>query len=266
MNAPMLAGSPAAVTGQEWRRVGLAIGLGLLLLGGLFNPEVTAAVRTWETSTAYNHCFLVIPIALYLLWDRRFDLVGIAPRPTPLLKQAFHFIPGMEMRFSVTGLDGVKEEHWAVETNATNYSYLVCKRTGAKAYFTNNGTLFYFNSFTGDKQTLLYRFYLGAHKVLLSYFPGVTIPDSLSREEIPAGFYKIAQDFLAPFVLFREPSYKATFSSADNHQVPSFIRLSSETQHVGRGGKCSFEIDITENTIKKITVNSDSLCITAENT
>lgn len=188
----------------------------------------------------------------------------IAPRPTPLLKQAFHFIPGMEMRFSVTGIDGVKEEHWEVETDATNYSYLLCKRTGAKAYFTNNGTLFYFNSFTGNKQTLLYQFYLGAHKVLLSYFPGVTIPDSLSREEIPNGFYKIAQDFLAPFVLFREPSYKATFSSADNHQVPSFIRLSSETQYVGRGGKCSFEIDITENSIQKITVNSDTLCITAE--
>ena len=45
--------------------------------------------RSWRrsipgtSSTAYNHCFLVIPIALYLLWDRRFDLVGIAPRPTP---------------------------------------------------------------------------------------------------------------------------------------------------------------------------------------
>ena len=55
----------------------------MLLLGVLFNAEVVAAVHTWNISTAYNHCFLVIPIALYLLWDRRFDLVGIAPRPTP---------------------------------------------------------------------------------------------------------------------------------------------------------------------------------------
>ena len=39
------------------------------------------------TSTAYNHCFLVIPIAFYLLWDRRAALVGV-PRqlmPTALL-------------------------------------------------------------------------------------------------------------------------------------------------------------------------------------
>jgi exosortase A len=49
----------------------------------LFNKEVEAAVRTWNTSTAYNHCFLIIPITLYLLWDRRADLVGIPARPMP---------------------------------------------------------------------------------------------------------------------------------------------------------------------------------------
>ena len=43
--------------------------------------EVAAAVQTWDASTAYNHCFLIIPIALYLLWDRRQDLVGIPARP-----------------------------------------------------------------------------------------------------------------------------------------------------------------------------------------
>jgi exosortase A len=89
MNVPILADSPAAdssnaVTTPEWRRVGLALGLGLLLLGALFNREIVAAVQTWDASTAYNHCFLIIPIALYLLWDRRFDLIGIAPRPMPV--------------------------------------------------------------------------------------------------------------------------------------------------------------------------------------
>jgi exosortase A len=76
-------GSLKAVTAAEWWRVGLALGPGVLLLGALFNAEVAAAVHTWDISTAYNHCFLVIPIALYLLWDRRSDLIGIAPRPMP---------------------------------------------------------------------------------------------------------------------------------------------------------------------------------------
>jgi exosortase A len=67
----------------EWYRIALPLTLGLLLLAALFNKEVVAAVQTWDASTAYNHCFLVIPIVLYLLWDRRFDLVGVAPQPMP---------------------------------------------------------------------------------------------------------------------------------------------------------------------------------------
>ena len=72
-----------AVTVKEWGRIAWPLSLGLVLLAALFNKEILAAVQTWETSTAYNHCFLVIPIALYLLWDRRCDLVGIPPRSMP---------------------------------------------------------------------------------------------------------------------------------------------------------------------------------------
>ena len=83
LDSACLARIPADVTAQEWRRAALPAGIGVLLLGTLFHHEVLAAIQTWNASTAYNHCFLVIPIALYLLWDRRFDLAGIPPRPMP---------------------------------------------------------------------------------------------------------------------------------------------------------------------------------------
>ena len=70
---------------RTWRPALLALGLGLLLLGFLFRAEVAAAVRTWETSTAYNHGWLVLPIALWLAWARRHRLAALAPRPAPLL-------------------------------------------------------------------------------------------------------------------------------------------------------------------------------------
>lgn len=54
-----------------------ALGLGLVLLGLLFHAEAAAAVATWIDSTAYNHCFLVLPIAFYLGWDRRDELRGV---------------------------------------------------------------------------------------------------------------------------------------------------------------------------------------------
>ena len=88
-NAPVIdrtrAAKPADAAGRaHWRRIALPIGTGLLLLGLLFHREVVAAVMTWDASTAYNHCILIIPITLYLLWDRRLDLAGIPPRPMPV--------------------------------------------------------------------------------------------------------------------------------------------------------------------------------------
>lgn len=75
----------ACVIVPEWRHVALSLGLGVTLLSVVFNNEILAAVKTWAASTAYNHCFLIIPIALYLLWDRRSDFVGIAPQPMPIM-------------------------------------------------------------------------------------------------------------------------------------------------------------------------------------
>ena len=60
----------------------IALAIGVLTLIGIFWPECRAAVRVWYDSTAYGHCFLVLPIALYLAWDRRDALRGIAPEPT----------------------------------------------------------------------------------------------------------------------------------------------------------------------------------------
>ena len=58
-------------------------GLGLVALLALFWPECEAAVRVWLASTAYGHCFLIVPMALYLAWDRKAALVGVPIRATP---------------------------------------------------------------------------------------------------------------------------------------------------------------------------------------
>ncbi len=71
-----------AVTTAELKRLIVPAGGGLLIWGLIFHQEIAAAVRTWNASTAYNHCFLIIPIALYLLWDRRTELMGLRARPT----------------------------------------------------------------------------------------------------------------------------------------------------------------------------------------
>jgi exosortase A len=83
MDVTVLTEAPPVALAPDWRRLLPPLGVGLLLLGLLFNREVASAVRTWDDSTAYNHCFLVIPIALYLYWDRRQDLAGVPARLFP---------------------------------------------------------------------------------------------------------------------------------------------------------------------------------------
>ena len=60
----------------------LALVLGLWVLA--FLTEISAAITTWETSTAYNHCWLVLPVAAWLGWARRHRLAGLAPSPAPV--------------------------------------------------------------------------------------------------------------------------------------------------------------------------------------
>ena len=80
--APPAAEAPAAPAGPlGWRAALAVLGVGLLAWGLRFAPEITAAVRTWNSSTAYNHCWLIGPIAAWLFWQRRHRLQGLAPAP-----------------------------------------------------------------------------------------------------------------------------------------------------------------------------------------
>ena len=60
-----------------------ALLLGLAVLGLVFHEEIAAAVFIWYDSTAYSHCFFVIPIAAYLAWDRRHSLASVTIEPLP---------------------------------------------------------------------------------------------------------------------------------------------------------------------------------------
>ena len=57
------------------------------VFGLVFQYEIRGAVRIWDESTAYNHCYLVLPLAGALLWMRRDVLATLRPEPSwwPLL-------------------------------------------------------------------------------------------------------------------------------------------------------------------------------------
>jgi exosortase A len=73
----------------------LAIALGLVVLGVVFAQEAGAAFSVWGSSTAYGHCFLVLPIVLWLLWERRAVFETLPP--VPALWPALLALPLMAM-------------------------------------------------------------------------------------------------------------------------------------------------------------------------
>ncbi len=75
---------PPAPTFQ-WRQALVAIVLVELALIGLYFDTASAMVEIWWRSETFNHAFLVPPISLWLIWEKRHALARIAPQPMPWL-------------------------------------------------------------------------------------------------------------------------------------------------------------------------------------
>ena len=65
-----------------WRQALVFIGLAALVFGLTFRRDIGGAVRVWIDSTAYNHCFLIVPLVGFLLWERRAVIASVSPSPT----------------------------------------------------------------------------------------------------------------------------------------------------------------------------------------
>ena len=151
--------------------------------------------------------------------------------------------------------------------DAYNYSYIYCHNTKSVAYFINNETLHYFTDFTGDRNSLLYYFYIAANKVLLGYYENMTIRDKLPLAGIYSGPVKILQDFIAPFHIFLNAGYNFSFKYIDNDLNPSEIVISSNAV-TGFGNKVNrkldFELILNNNKLQKIIISDDKKQISAE--
>jgi exosortase A len=81
--AVALAERPAgrAAVAPGWRSAAAVIALASLVFGLVFHHDIEVAVLTWVGTTAYNHCFLIVPLAGFLLWERRAAFSDVSPTP-----------------------------------------------------------------------------------------------------------------------------------------------------------------------------------------
>jgi len=72
---------PVDAVRGAWAYAIAVIAAAMLAICLIFRDDVAGAVRVWIGSATYNHCFLIIPIALYMIWQRRTDVASLAPKP-----------------------------------------------------------------------------------------------------------------------------------------------------------------------------------------
>ena len=186
---------------------------------------------------------LPYPIAYYLKKDKKdYSLQQFnTPKqgdkiknltPISLLVKAFNFIPGQSFVWESND----KKYHWDVYTNALNQSYLYCKKTKSAAYFSNNGNVFYFNDFIGDKTSSLFYFYLGLQKTLLSYYKNIVLDDNIHIKYLTSPIVKAVHDIIAPFTHIIKCKYKSSYINSNDEISPTIITLKSEgrTQFMGK--------------------------------
>ncbi|MCP4438702.1 MAG: peptidoglycan DD-metalloendopeptidase family protein [Aureispira sp.] len=204
------------------------------------------------------------PLAYYMLKDdkggyefKTFEypkegetIFGI--KTTGLMREAFKFIPGQSLTFEVEE-DGQRElVEWEVHTNGLNQPYLYCRKTGSYAYYVNDGTLHYFTTFEGDRNSLLYYFYLATYKVLLGYYKQIDIQDKVPLQLADSGIGRYLQDFIAPFMIYRELAYQLNYKHIDNSMRPKEIILETHLDKKSFGrlqDRLTFDLELRENQI-----------------
>jgi len=153
-------------------------------------------------------------------------------QPGELLSKAFHMIPGAKLQWHDENSNLVAE--WEIYTSVYNKSYFYCNTTKSIAWFENDGTLFYFTHFDGDKNSLLYHFYRAAYMIQLSFKSSMEINDKFPVNKIFKPYELILQDFIAPFWLFKKAAFKLKYAYIDNETFPSEIIIESEvTKTIG---------------------------------
>lgn len=81
---PIVSLPSESLAGDEWRRWRLSLSLLVVSLAWIcswYAPTAAVMVNTWATSETYAHGFVVLPIALWLVWRLRDRVMRLRPHP-----------------------------------------------------------------------------------------------------------------------------------------------------------------------------------------
>lgn len=148
---------------------------------------------------------------------------------TNTLAKAFNFIPGQTISFELITDNQLNHTvDWEIKSDMYNNTFIVCKSTDAKAYFKNDGSIFSFTHFSGNKDSLLYQFYLAAYKVSLGYYHKLEVKDTFPLTAFKTGVIRFLHDFVSPFHFFLKGRFNLNYLKFEDDLSTSTVHLVSE--------------------------------------
>lgn len=179
------------------------------------------------------------------------------------LEKAFHFIPGQVFRYHVHTNAGQEDEiTWEVQVDALNNTSFHCQKTQSRAFFYNDGDIHYFTHFEGDKNSLLFYFYLAAYKVMTGYYKGLVLTDNYPVNTFNNKISGWFQDFIAPFYIFTQSGFSLQYLSMDDELMQTGIRMQSTTVALLAGHelrRLDFDMFVGNNGLERLAIRDKNL-------
>ena len=167
------------------------------------------------------------------------------------LYNAFNILPDSTLLMEYQDDNGtVKTENWETYTDAYNQKYMYCPQTKSTAYYVNDGFMFYFTAFYGDKNSALFYFYLSAYKIFLGNNDFTEIKDFIPLNMLnKSNFVSLIHDFISPFYQFIKINYNSKVTLSDNVLGSGSVNLASRIEVTGlrkKNNSSQSTITITE--------------------
>lgn len=174
------------------------------------------------------------------------------------LQEAFHFIPGQKLRFEVERDNKKSTTTWEVVVDLYNNTFIVCRNTGAKAYFVYEDDIFWFTSYEGKKATLLYYFYLASFRVIFGFYPELRLKDKYPLPSFSSGIILFFHDFIAPFSNLLRAEYALKYEKMKGQFGKHDMELTSQAAYYLGGRiqrRLDFNMEIRNSRIEKLRVS-----------
>jgi urea transporter len=159
------------------------------------------------------------------------------------LAAAFNFGTGNSIAYS-TDSNRLGNGTWVVENDLWMNRFITDTKTNARAYFVNDGQLFYFTRFEGNRQCLLWYFFLAAFRLPLGFYAGLEVNDHFPPNIFPKGGLLLLQDFAAPFFIFLKPAFQLKYASCNNDLAGNLISLHSSFRPGNGQAPMQFDIAV----------------------